>query len=187
MVIILEKIEIDGKKYSKRTLELLSGVKGFYAVDTELLAVAEAIDYPYEFPFLVEDIYDMDFDEDLRLALIRVQLDSKLHMRDDLEGEQLRIYVAESIEKMLFGELLMEGNGAGKPKRRGKRKSKKTDTKSKTASKSKTETKSQGRGGGRGKGGGKGGGRGGGKGRGKGKGKKSRDTRGGEPMSGIFV
>ena len=131
---MVENIEIDGKKYSKRTLEILSGVKNYYEVDQNLLLIAEVVDHPYDFPFLLEDIYDMDFDEDLRLALVRVQIDSKLHMRDDLEGGQLRLYVSETIEKMLFGELLMEGNGKGKEKsesKTGKKSKKKGSNKDK--------------------------------------------------------
>jgi hypothetical protein len=135
---MVEKIEISGKKFSKRTLELLSGVKNFYDVDKNLLLLAEAIDHPYDFPFVLEDIYDMDFDEDLRLALVRIQLDSKLHMRDDLEGEQLRLYVAETIEKMLFGELLMDGDGKGREiTEDDKDKKKKEKDKAKSPSKSK--------------------------------------------------
>jgi len=106
-------IEIDDKKYSKRTVELLSGVRNFYELEPNLLLLAEVIDHPYDFPFLLEDIYDMDFDEDVRLALVRIQIDSKLHMRTDLEGEHLRLFVAETIEKMLWGELLLEGDGKG--------------------------------------------------------------------------
>ncbi len=161
---MVDSIEIDDKKYSKRTLELLSGVKNYYELDTELLVIAEAIDNPYDFPFLVEDIYDLDFDEDMRLALIRVQIDSKLNLHKDLEREQLRLYVAETIEKMMFGELLMEGDGKGKEMDNDK--SKKSKGKGKGASKGK------GKGGGRAKGKGKGGGRG--KGRSKGKGKQKK-------------
>ena len=64
-------IEIGDKKYSKRTIELISGMKNFYDLDDDLLLVAEAIDNPYDFPFLLEDIYDMDFNEarDQRLGL----------------------------------------------------------------------------------------------------------------------
>lgn len=156
-------IEIEGKKYSKRTIELLSGVKNYYDLDYNLLLLAEAIDNPYDFPYLLEDIYDMDFDEDLRLALVRIQIDSRLHMHDDLQREQLRLYVSETVEKMLFGELLMEGNGKGKEvnEKKGKNKSK-----GKGKGKGKSNNKGSGKGKGRGKGRGKG------KGKGKGKSKK---------------
>lgn len=152
-----ETIEIGNKKYLKRTLELLSGVKNFYEIDDELLPIAEAIDYPYDFPLLLEDIYDIDFDEDLRLALVRIQIDSKLNIHKDLEREQLRLYVAETIEKVLFGELLMEGDGKGKeksekkPKKKSKGKgkgtSKKTDKgKGNDKKKGKDKGKSRGKG-----------------------------------------
>ena len=134
-----DTIEIDGKRYSKRTVELLSGVKNFYEIDNDLLVIAEAIDNPYDFPFLIEDIYDMDFDEDVRLALIRVQVDSKLNIHKDLEREQLRLYVAESIEKMLFGELLMEGDGKGKDNHNNHKKKHKGKHKHKTSGRGATK------------------------------------------------
>lgn len=144
---MVEKIEIDGKKYSKRTLEILSGVKNFYEVDGNLLLLAEAIDNPYDFPFLLEDIYDMNFDDDLRLALARIQIDSKLRLRHDIEGEQLRVYVAETIEKILFGDLLMDGNGKGKEQDDEKEKDEEKDKEKKSAKKTtKSETKSKGKG-----------------------------------------
>jgi len=111
---MIERVEIDGKKYKKRTIELLTGVKNFHELNDNLKLLAEAIENPDDFPFVLEEIYDMDFDDDMRLALVRIQIDSKLHMCDDLEGMQLRLYVAETIEKILFGDLLMEGNGKGK-------------------------------------------------------------------------
>jgi hypothetical protein len=170
-----EKIEINNKKYLKRTLELISGVKNFYDVEDNLLLIAEAVDNPYDFAFLLEDIYDMDFDEDLRLALVRIQIDSKLHMRDDLEREQLRLYVAETIEKMLFGELLMEGDGKGrerdedKDKKKDKKdKKKKNKKKSESKSKSKRSGKSRGR-------------------KGKGKGKKSDSSDEKESWEDIYI
>lgn len=161
-----ETIEIGDKKYLKRTLELLSGVKNFYELPDELLPIAEAIDYPYDFPFLLEEIYDMDFDEDLRLALVRIQIDSRLNVHKDLEREQMRIYVAESIEKMMFGELLMEGDGKGKEK----------DT-SEPKKKAKSKNKSKAKGKGKGKAKGKGKGKSKGKGKGKGKSKKSENEK----------
>ena len=142
---MIERIEIDGKKYNKHTIELLTGVKNFHELSDNLKLIAEAIENPYDFPFVLEDIYDMDFNDDIRLALVRIQIDSKLHMHKDLEGMQLRLYVAETIEKMLFGELLMEGNGKGKEKEAIKPK-KKSKGKSKQESKSKGSDKGGGRG-----------------------------------------
>jgi hypothetical protein len=143
---MIERIEIDGKKYKKRTVELLTGIKNFHELNDNLKLLAEAIENPYDFPFVLENIYDMDFDEDMRLALVRIQIDSKLHMNKDLEGMQLRLYVAETIEKMLYGELLMEGNGKIKEKE-----TKKAKKKSKGKTKQKPKSKGSKKGGGRGK------------------------------------
>jgi hypothetical protein len=163
---MLERIEIDGNKYYKRTLEVLSGVKEFYDVDDNILLIAQAIDNPNTFPFILEDIYDMDFDEDIRLALARIQIDSKLHMHDDLEREQKRLFVSETIENMLFGDLLLDGNGRGREK---------DEDDDKKKEKGKSKSKGQNKGGEKGKGTTKGGGKSKGKGKRKGKNKKTVD------------
>ena len=169
------KIEIEGKKYSQRTVEILSGVKNYFELNANLLLIAEVIENPYDFPFLLEDIYDMDFDEDLRLALVRIQIDSKMHMCDDLEAGQIRLYIAETIEKMLFGELLLEGDEKGIEIREKEKKDK-----DKAKGKAKGGAKGKGGGGkGKGKGGGGKGKGGGGKGKGKGGGGKGKGKGGG--------
>lgn len=73
------------------------------------------------FPDLVESIYRlaMNFDEDkldrLRFALLRVQLFSDIHRNEDMERAQKMKYVAEVLEKTIFGSLMLEheelGNG----------------------------------------------------------------------------
>jgi hypothetical protein len=73
------------------------------------------------FPDLVEPIYRlaMNFDEErldcLRFALLRVQLYSDIHRNEDMERAQKMKYVAEVLEKTIFGSLMLEheelGNG----------------------------------------------------------------------------
>lgn len=95
-------------KQNKKTLQILLGKKEIGRVNKRFKLIASALDNPYELPSLISDIYKLEPKEDLRLGLIRVQLDSTLRMNENLEFYQKRLYVTESIEKMLYGELLLE-------------------------------------------------------------------------------
>jgi hypothetical protein len=117
MVIMMEmrsKIKIGGKEYSIGTLKVLTGEEIIKprSVKKDFLLLAEAIDDPDSFPFLLKDIYNIsNNNEDLRLGLARVQIDSKFKMKEDLESYNTRLFISETIEKMLFGGLLVEGDG----------------------------------------------------------------------------
>jgi hypothetical protein len=114
------KIEVHGKTFCKDTVEVLTGKRGSTDVDKIMLPVLEAIDNPDELPFLLEEINSLKATEELRLALVRVQVGSELKMHEDLNLYQKRLYTAQTIEKLLFGELLLEG---GKEKEeKGKKK-----------------------------------------------------------------
>jgi hypothetical protein len=65
-------------------------------------------------PDMIEPIYRtaMTFDEEtldrFRFALIRLQIYSDIHRYEDLERSQHIKYVAQVLEKIIFGSLLME-------------------------------------------------------------------------------
>ena len=65
-------------------------------------------------PDMIEPIYKtaMTFDEEtldrFRFALIRLQIYSDIHRYEDLERSQQIKYVAQVLEKIIFGSLLME-------------------------------------------------------------------------------
>lgn len=131
---IRNKIKIGKKFYAIGTLKVLTGEETIAPrkINKGFLLIAEAIDNPNNFPFLLGDIYGIMPDEEIRLGLARVQVDSKLKMKEDLEAHNTRLFVAEAIEKLLFGDLLIEGNGVREeqeePKpspKRGRRKKKK--------------------------------------------------------------
>jgi hypothetical protein len=108
------KIKIGGKDYSIETLKILTGNVNIKprSVKKEFLTVAEALDEPENILFLLKNIYEIpSSNEDLRLGLARVQIDSKLNMKEDLESYNTRLFIAETIEKMLYGGLLIEGDG----------------------------------------------------------------------------
>ncbi|WP_406657264.1 hypothetical protein V7O62_01545 [Methanolobus sp. ZRKC2] len=48
-------------------------------------------------------------DEDaFRFSLIRIQIDSDLRMNEDIQKHQHRKYVARTIEKLMFSDILLE-------------------------------------------------------------------------------
>lgn len=108
----MEYVKINEKKYSLKTLELLIGQM---EVDTEkiddpILTIAQVVDEPDKLPFLIEGIKSLEIEnmEKFRFVLLRVQIDSHLHMNEDLERYMKRLYVAQVVEKLLYGELLLE-------------------------------------------------------------------------------
>lgn len=79
-------------------------------VPDEILLIAKAIDDPYCLPFIIEELDELEIKDEkmFRFALLRVQIDSELRMNEDIQMHQRRRYVAQVIEKMIFGELLIE-------------------------------------------------------------------------------
>lgn len=105
------EVKIRDKKYSLNTLELLTGKKD---VDTgkiheNVLVIAQVVDDPDKLPYLLERIKSMEIDdmERFRFVLLRVQTDSMLHMNEDIEMYQKRLYVSQVIEKLVYGEMLL--------------------------------------------------------------------------------
>jgi hypothetical protein len=66
------------------------------------------------FPYLLETIYReaQGFDEDtldrFRFGLLRLQVYTDLHQYEDMESTQKVRYVAQVLEKVIFGDLLLE-------------------------------------------------------------------------------
>ncbi len=110
---IRNKIKIGNKFYSIVTLKVLTGEETIKPkkINKNFLLIAEAIEDPNNFPFLLGGIYNIAHEEEIRLGLARIQVDSKLKMKEDLEAYNTRLFVAETIEKLLFGDLLIEGDG----------------------------------------------------------------------------
>lgn len=100
------------KKYSLKTLGLLTGNKEVDIEDVPetVLTIADVVDDPDKLPYLIEGIKSMEIEdaEKFRFVLLRVQIDSHLHMNEDLERYMKRLYVSQVIEKLLYGELLLE-------------------------------------------------------------------------------
>jgi len=105
-------VVINNKKYSMDTIELLMGQKDVDAgnIPAHILAIAEAVDNPDSLPYLIESIMSLEIDdmEKFRYVLVRVQIDSELHMNEDIQRNHKRVFVAQVIEKLLYGGLLLE-------------------------------------------------------------------------------
>lgn len=94
------------------TLRLLTGKKelDIKKIPSSILQISEAVDQPDDLPFLIETIKSMKIrnKDKFRFSLLRIQIDSELHMHEDLQRYQKRVYVSQIIEKLLYGELFFE-------------------------------------------------------------------------------
>jgi len=76
--------------------------------------VIAALENPLAFPDLVEPIYReaMKFDDEtldrFRFSLMRLQIWADIHRNEDLEKAMRIKYVAQVLEKVIFGSLIME-------------------------------------------------------------------------------
>jgi hypothetical protein len=76
--------------------------------------VITSLENPLAFPDLLEPIYReaMNLDDDtldrFRFALMRLQLYADIHRNEDLEKAMHIKYVAQVLEKIVFGTLVME-------------------------------------------------------------------------------
>lgn len=100
------------REISVDTLQLLLGQASVEQVNVpgEILLLAKAIDDPYCLPLIIEELDELEIKDEkmFRFALLRVQIESELRMNEDIQMHQRRRYVAQVIEKMIFGELLIE-------------------------------------------------------------------------------
>lgn len=105
----MDHINIKGKKYLLNTLKLLTGNRetDIENIPDTILIIAQAIDEPDELPYLIETIKSMKIEDmdKFRFVLFRVQLDSQLHMNEDLMRYQKRLFVSQVIEKLLYEEV----------------------------------------------------------------------------------
>lgn len=107
-------ITIKGEKYCIDDLLLLSGedeIKEPERIKGYLLMMAKALRNPMRLPWLIKDIFNLCIKEedqrDMRLCLIRVQVEAELKMNQDIQRYQQRRYVAQVVEILLFNELLL--------------------------------------------------------------------------------
>lgn len=76
--------------------------------------VVAALENPLAFPDLLEPIYReaMNLDDEtmdhFRFSLMRLQIYADIHRNEDLEQAMNMKYVAQVLEKVIFGALIME-------------------------------------------------------------------------------
>jgi hypothetical protein len=76
--------------------------------------IVSALENPLSFPDLLEPIYReaMKLDDEtldrFRFSLMRLQLYADIHRNEDLEQAMQIKYVAQVLEKVVFGSLIME-------------------------------------------------------------------------------
>ena len=91
--------------------EMLEGGGASLPVYDDIAMVLDDIEL---FPRSIEKIYRaaMGLDDEtldhLRFALLRVQIYSDIHRNEDMEQAQKIKYVAQVLEKIIFGSLMME-------------------------------------------------------------------------------
>ncbi len=92
-------------------LQILTGKESQLPVYTGVVACLEN---PLAFPDLLEPVYReaMKLDDDtldkFRFSLLRLQLYADVHRNEDLEKAMHIKYVAQVLEKVIFGSLVME-------------------------------------------------------------------------------
>jgi hypothetical protein len=105
------EVTFNDEKYSSAELKLIMGLDEPKEPKPYILLVARALKCPMRLPWFLSDICTLCLAEsdqrDLRLALIRVQIDAELRMNQDIQKYQQRRYVAQVIEILLFNELLL--------------------------------------------------------------------------------
>ncbi|AKB27546.1 hypothetical protein MSSAC_0858 [Methanosarcina siciliae C2J] len=114
------EIIISEKRYSERNLQLITGKKdiSLHTMDIpeEMLLLSEAIEDPKKLPYLLETFHTAQIKNEkaFHFALLRVQVDSDIRMHEDIQKYQQRKYVAETLEKLLYGELMLSvGENSG--------------------------------------------------------------------------
>lgn len=107
----MDYITIDGERYSVEDLETLTGVERPEAPKGYVLLLARVLKDPLSLPRRLKEICSLKLNDeerrDLRMALIRVQIESELKMNEDIQRYQQRRYVSQVIEILLFKDLLL--------------------------------------------------------------------------------
>ena len=107
----MDYVAIDGERYSVEDLETLTGDARPEAPKGYVLLLARVLKDPLSLPRRLKEICSLKLNDeerrDLRMALIRVQIESELKMNEDIQRYQQRRYVSQVIEILLFKDLLL--------------------------------------------------------------------------------
>lgn len=97
--------------YGADDLKLLMGAEEIREPKSYILLLAKILKSPMRLPWFLKDICALCMEEqdqrEMRLSLIRVQVDAELRMNQDIQRYQQRRYVAQVIEVLLFNDLML--------------------------------------------------------------------------------
>ena len=99
----------NGKEWSDKTMEVLCGGDVPKKVPELLAVIASTIDDPR---ILTRNVERIATDPDIkkyRFHLVRMQIHSELNMREDVDRHTMRLYVSQTLERLAFGDLKLEG------------------------------------------------------------------------------
>jgi len=106
-----DRITIGNEKFSTADLQLLTGQDDVKTPQDYILLLARVLRDPLKLPRHLSDICCLRLKEEdlqeIRMALLRVQIDAELRMHEDIQRYQQRRYVSQVIEILLFNELLL--------------------------------------------------------------------------------
>ncbi|HII06927.1 MAG TPA: hypothetical protein HA349_06340 [Methanotrichaceae archaeon] len=107
----MDYVTIDDEKYSVEDLETLTGEARPSEPKGYILLLVRILKDPLSLPRMLKEICSLKLNDeerrDLRMALIRVQIESDLKMNEDIQRYQQRRYVSQVIEILLFKDLLL--------------------------------------------------------------------------------
>ena len=92
------------------TIRVLCGGNIPSEIPHTLSLIAESLDHPKKLTENVEEICEGDDSQDYRYHLIRMQLDTELNMREDVDYNSRRLWIAQTLEKLIFGKLKIDGS-----------------------------------------------------------------------------
>ena len=102
------RVKIGEESFSKEIIELLSGEENSEELKDEWIPLAKALDNPDDLPFLLSKIKYLESDDELRWALIRVQVNSQLKMKENIDYYKRQLFAAKTIEILLFKRLKLK-------------------------------------------------------------------------------
>lgn len=100
---------VRGSPRYRESLSVLCGGKLPGNVPPLLDRIAICLAEPLIFPELVEEIVTNEGIKEIRIHLARVQIDSELRMRQDVDYHTQRLWMSQTMERMVFGGLIIEG------------------------------------------------------------------------------
>ena len=112
----MNKERVRNSSRYRESLEVLYGGKVPEKVTPLMVRIATCLAEPILLPELIEEIVTDEDIADMRIALARVQIDSELRMRQDVDYHTQRLWSAQTIERMVFGGLIVEGEKLKKDK-----------------------------------------------------------------------